>query len=81
MLAVERQENKTAKEELANAQKKINELVHESQQSQEIRKQLEDTIKRSDAFSSEDMYRFFFRGCVPTSFLISSLHCDSDFSM
>ncbi|RCV16775.1 hypothetical protein SETIT_3G164800v2 [Setaria italica] len=49
LLEVERQENKTTKEEIANAQKKINELVHESQQSQETRKQLEDTIKRSEA--------------------------------
>lgn len=72
MLAVERQENKTAKEELANAQKKINELVHESQQSQEIRKELEDTVKRSDAFSSEIMCRFFFRGYV--SQLLSQYH-------
>ncbi|KAK8457336.1 hypothetical protein SEVIR_3G168400v4 [Setaria viridis] len=49
LLEVERQENKTTKEEIDNAQKKINELVHESQQSQETRKQLEDTIKRSEA--------------------------------
>lgn len=55
MLAVERKQNKTTKEELANAQKTIDELVHESQQSQEIRNQLEDTIKRSDAFSSDDV--------------------------
>lgn len=61
LLAVERQENKTTKEELANAQKTINELVHESQKSQEIRKQLEDTIKRSDAFSSEDVPQLLFR--------------------
>lgn len=61
MLAVERQENKTTKEELANAQKTIDELVHESQRSQEIRKQLEDTIKRSDAFSSEDLSQFLSR--------------------
>ncbi|XP_066368154.1 myosin-17-like isoform X8 [Miscanthus floridulus] len=52
LLAVERQENKRTKEELANAQKTINELVHESQQSQEIRKQLEDTIKRFEAEST-----------------------------
>ncbi|KAG0518982.1 hypothetical protein BDA96_09G224600 [Sorghum bicolor] len=52
LLAVERQENKTTKEELANAQKTINELVHESQKSQEIRKQLEDTIKRFEAEST-----------------------------
>jgi myosin V len=55
LLAVERKQNKTTKEELANAQKTIDELVHESQQSQEIRNQLEDTIKRSDAFSSDDV--------------------------
>jgi myosin-5 len=71
-LEVERQENKTTKEEIANAQKKINELVHESQQSQETRKQLEDTIKRSDVFSSV---------CAPTSSSVSSLHCDSDLSL
>ncbi|XP_066368156.1 myosin-17-like isoform X10 [Miscanthus floridulus] len=60
LLAVERQENKRTKEELANAQKTINELVHESQQSQEIRKQLEDTIKRSDV-SSEDVSQLLSR--------------------
>ncbi|WVZ99416.1 hypothetical protein U9M48_044721 [Paspalum notatum var. saurae] len=49
LLDVERQENKTTKEELANAQKSISELVHESHQSQETRKQLEDTIKRFEA--------------------------------
>jgi len=60
LLAVERQENERTKEELANAHKTINELVHESQQSQEIRKQLEDTIKRSD-ISSEDVSQLLFR--------------------
>lgn len=52
LLAVERKQNKTTKEELANAQKIIDELVHESQQSQEIRNQLEDTIKRFKAEST-----------------------------
>jgi len=52
LLAVERKQNKTTKEELANAQKTIDELVHESQQSQEIRNQLEDTIKRFKAEST-----------------------------
>nr|AGT17069.1 hypothetical protein SHCRBa_198_P02_F_140 [Saccharum hybrid cultivar R570] len=60
LLAVERQENERTKEELANAHKTINELVHESQQSQEIRKQLEDTIKRSDV-SSEDVSQLLSR--------------------
>ncbi|CAL4902054.1 unnamed protein product [Urochloa decumbens] len=49
LLEVERQENKTTKEEIANAQKKIDELVHKSQQSQETRKELEHTIKRFEA--------------------------------
>ncbi|CAL5096008.1 unnamed protein product [Urochloa decumbens] len=49
LLEVERQENKTTKEEIANAQKKIEELVHKSQQSQETRKELEYTIKRFEA--------------------------------
>jgi myosin V len=54
LLEVERQEHKTTNEDVTNARKKISELIHELQQSEETRKQLEDTIKRSDAFSSED---------------------------
>ncbi|KAL6610563.1 hypothetical protein ACP70R_040532 [Stipagrostis hirtigluma subsp. patula] len=49
LLALERQENKDTKEELDNAQEKINELLHESQHSQETRKHLEDIIKRFEA--------------------------------
>jgi myosin-5 len=48
-LIIERQENSSTKEELANAQKRIKELVNELQHCQETRKQLEDIIKRSDA--------------------------------
>jgi len=54
LLEVERQEHKTTNKDVDNARKKITELIHESQQSEETRKQLEDTIKRSDSFSSED---------------------------
>ncbi|EMS55825.1 Myosin-J heavy chain [Triticum urartu] len=46
LLATERQENNATKEELANAQKKTKELVNELQNCQEIRKQLEENIKR-----------------------------------
>uniref|UniRef100_A0A452ZP88 Myosin motor domain-containing protein n=1 Tax=Aegilops tauschii subsp. strangulata TaxID=200361 RepID=A0A452ZP88_AEGTS len=46
LLATERQENNATKEELANAQKKTKELVNELQHCQEIRKQLEENIKR-----------------------------------
>ncbi|KAL6851666.1 hypothetical protein ACP4OV_020230 [Aristida adscensionis] len=49
LLASERQENKATKEELDNAQKKINELVYESQHSQQTRQHLEDIIKRFEA--------------------------------
>ncbi|KAM0843588.1 hypothetical protein ACQ4PT_057616 [Festuca glaucescens] len=45
-LIIERQENSATKEELANAQKRIKELVNELQHCQETRKQLEDIIKR-----------------------------------
>ena len=47
-LAIERQENNATKEELANAHKKMKQLVKEIQRCQENRKQLEDIIKRSD---------------------------------
>ncbi|KAM3412160.1 hypothetical protein ACQJBY_003690 [Aegilops geniculata] len=46
LLATERQENNAIKEELANTQKKTKELVNELQHCQEIRKQLEENIKR-----------------------------------
>ncbi|CAM0954276.1 unnamed protein product [Alopecurus aequalis] len=45
-LAMQRQENKATKEELANAHKKMKGLVNELQHCQENRKQLEDIIKR-----------------------------------
>uniref|UniRef100_A0ACD5T7Z5 Uncharacterized protein n=1 Tax=Avena sativa TaxID=4498 RepID=A0ACD5T7Z5_AVESA len=44
-LAIEIQENNATKEELANAQEKMKELVNELQHCQETRKQLEDIIK------------------------------------
>ena len=47
-LAIQRLENNTTKEELANAHKKMKELVNELQHCQENRKKLEDIIKRSD---------------------------------
>ncbi|KAF0924298.1 hypothetical protein E2562_009998 [Oryza meyeriana var. granulata] len=57
LLAIERQENNATKDELTNAHKKITELVNESQQLQEVRKHLEDTIKRleEDATTRETL--------------------------
>jgi myosin-5 len=46
LLEIERQENNATKDEVTNAQNKIMELVNESQQLQDIRKHLEDNIKR-----------------------------------
>ncbi|KAL5231718.1 hypothetical protein ABZP36_030494 [Zizania latifolia] len=58
LLAIERQENNATKDELTNAQKKIKELVNESQHLQETRKHLEDIIKRleEDATTREALF-------------------------
>ncbi|KAG8086217.1 hypothetical protein GUJ93_ZPchr0010g8727 [Zizania palustris] len=58
LLAIERQENNATKDELTNTQKKIKELVNESQHLQETRKHLEDIIKRleEDATTREALF-------------------------
>ncbi|XP_015693143.1 myosin-9-like isoform X2 [Oryza brachyantha] len=55
LLAIHRQENDATKDELTNAHRKITELVNEFQQLQEIRRHLEDNIKRleEDAITRE----------------------------
>jgi len=74
LLEVERQEHKTTNEDVANAQKKINELIHESQQFEETRKQLEDTIKRFDALFRGYMTQLIYQYHHYTVIVI--FHCD-----
>mgnify|MGYP003701929433 CR=1 FL=1 len=66
LLEIERQENNATKDEVTNAQNKIMELVNESQQLQDIRKHLEDNIKRFETSFKVDTR-------PPTYLLIFSL--------